>query len=170
MLPPAAPQAHLWSLEHVPSAWMPFSISSFSTFRPQFRHNFLWGSQEEKCTVVLYSGTYSTSDIRCVGFLPPSNSPASAGCLIIQFNSNANQSYHRPHRLRAQPHRASASTHLRPLSKVQFVICASHQPAVNRSFPGPPPQVQSFAEIAHRTQGNALLVDYYNRGYDKGYR
>ena len=32
-----------------------------------------------------------------------------------------------------------------------------HRPAINQRFPWAPPQVQSFARIAHRTQGNSYL-------------
>lgn len=53
---------------------------------------------------ILTHTVLQTSD---VWVFTPSNSPTPAGGPTIQFISNTSQSYHRHHRLRAQPHRTT---------------------------------------------------------------
>lgn len=100
----------------------PFLLTSFHLWASVQKPPSVGVSMRKTHRVFLCAHTHNTFDIRYVGFTP-SNSLTLAGCPTIQFFPSANQSYHRPHRLRAQSHK-TASTEM-PVESPGSHLCFS---------------------------------------------
>ena len=120
--------------------------------------NFMCHPVKGKNTFSLYSHFWHQM---CGFFSIPCTFPIlGGGCLdFLQLNSTLTLtvlSQHRPHRSRAQSHKTASTSDASHKSQVD--IWTSDWLTINWGLLQPPPQVQWFAGMAHRTQESTLLT------------
>ena len=91
-----------------------------------------------------------------------SSSPTQAGYPTIQFNSDTNQSWHRPHRLKAQLQETALPCRCQWHVMPTRLSTTSIQLGYKSESPQPTLWINSFARTPHKTQGNIYLCLHYS--------